>query len=239
MASQSRGSTHELGGLVCEAGYRPGAGTSDRRAGIRLERLEAERAAVGAVLDELAVGIAFLDRRGHVLHANRAFAELLPTADGLPPARAGLHAPGPCMPAALYACVGRALATDRPSCGTLVIERPLGRGSLYVFVTPVRAGAGARTIPTRALVLVTDPERWSACPSEMLRAEYGLTCAQTRVAERLATGASLESIAAELGIQLATVRNHLKQIFEKTGTHRQAELVASLHAAPPGRARRQ
>jgi DNA-binding CsgD family transcriptional regulator len=69
-------------------------------------------------------------------------------------------------------------------------------------------------------------------PLDLLCTAYGLTEAEARVAQRLAAGDPLDAIAGDLGIRLATVRNHLKQIFEKTGTHRQAALVALLHAGP-------
>jgi DNA-binding CsgD family transcriptional regulator len=41
----------------------------------------------------------------------------------------------------------------------------------------------------------------------------------------LAEGATLDSAAARLGLRIGTVRTRLKTIFDKTGTHRQADLV--------------
>jgi DNA-binding CsgD family transcriptional regulator len=39
----------------------------------------------------------------------------------------------------------------------------------------------------------------------------------------------LETAAIELGVTVETARNHLKAIFNRTGTHRQGELVALLN----------
>jgi len=52
-----------------------------------------------------------------------------------------------------------------------------------------------------------------------------LTPAEARLAAALATGATLEQIAAAHRVTEATLRSQLRSIFSKTGTSRQAELV--------------
>jgi DNA-binding CsgD family transcriptional regulator len=61
-----------------------------------------------------------------------------------------------------------------------------------------------------------------------LRAEFGLTRAEARLALYLAEGASLPSMAQAFDVKLTTIRSQLQQVFSKTGTCRQAELVALL-----------
>jgi DNA-binding CsgD family transcriptional regulator len=58
-----------------------------------------------------------------------------------------------------------------------------------------------------------------------LKNRFGLTPAEVRLVLRLVSGDSLRSAAKALGIKYETVRTHLKSIFQKTGTRRQAELV--------------
>jgi DNA-binding CsgD family transcriptional regulator len=58
-----------------------------------------------------------------------------------------------------------------------------------------------------------------------LKNRFGLTPAEVRLVLRLVSGDSLRSAAKALGIQYETVRTHLKSVFQKTGTRRQAELV--------------
>ena len=58
-----------------------------------------------------------------------------------------------------------------------------------------------------------------------LRGMFGLTAAEATVALALAAGASAGAIARDRAISLETVRSHLKTIFAKTGTKRQATLV--------------
>jgi len=71
-----------------------------------------------------------------------------------------------------------------------------------------------------------------------LRQRYALTAAEARIAGALATGASLKEIAGRHEMSYETARLHLKHIFAKTGTHRQADLVRLLVRALPTAAER-
>ena len=57
---------------------------------------------------------------------------------------------------------------------------------------------------------------------------FGLTKREERLIRHLAQGHSLKDIADLMGIARETVRTHLKSIFSKTGTSRQAELAIML-----------
>ena len=84
--------------------------------------------------------------------------------------------------------------------------------------------------PSLAVLVVTDLELEAhpAPPEEALRAAFGLTAAEARLAAQLVGSGSLNAAADALGIAKETARNQLKAVFAKTGTHRQAELVALL-----------
>ncbi|KSV64638.1 hypothetical protein N182_36480 [Sinorhizobium sp. GL2] len=58
----------------------------------------------------------------------------------------------------------------------------------------------------------------------------GLTKAEAALAMSLAGGLSLQQSAAARSISYETARTHLRTIFEKTGTHRQTELIALINA---------
>lgn len=64
---------------------------------------------------------------------------------------------------------------------------------------------------------------------EALQRRYGLTDAEARVAIAIAEGRSVAECARRLDIGDATVRSHLKHVFDKTDTHRQVELVGLVH----------
>jgi DNA-binding CsgD family transcriptional regulator len=61
-----------------------------------------------------------------------------------------------------------------------------------------------------------------------LKDEFDLTPAEVRLLLRLIEGKSLRSSAAALGIKYETARTVLKNVFRKTGTCRQAELVVMI-----------
>src|SRR5262245_2313490 len=69
---------------------------------------------------------------------------------------------------------------------------------------------------------------------DLLRCRFGLTPAEARLALQLVAGEPLRSAAAKLGISYETARTELKNIFSKTGTCRQAELVIGIVTALPG-----
>lgn len=64
--------------------------------------------------------------------------------------------------------------------------------------------------------------------SSAIRDGFGLTQREADVASLLAEGFDIPAIALRLRIRPDTVRTYLKDALDKTGTHRQAELVALL-----------
>jgi DNA-binding CsgD family transcriptional regulator len=70
-------------------------------------------------------------------------------------------------------------------------------------------------------------------PIDLLQRHFGLTQAEARLALHLVAGETLRSAEAKLSITYETARTHLKNIFGKTGTCRQAELVIVIATALP------
>jgi DNA-binding CsgD family transcriptional regulator len=130
------------------------------------------------------------------------------------------------------ALVGEGSATR--SGRSFTCERPSGKRPYVFHVLPVHGARNGETStePT-ALVLIIDPEHESEPPAALLRRLYGLTKSEADVALCIVRGADPKQIAEELSISAATVRTHLKHVFEKTDTHRQAELVRHLLVLAP------
>jgi len=70
-------------------------------------------------------------------------------------------------------------------------------------------------------------------PIDRLRSHFGLTQAEARLALRLVAGETLRSAAVELSISYETARTHLKNIFKKTATGRQTQLVVVILTVLP------
>ncbi len=64
--------------------------------------------------------------------------------------------------------------------------------------------------------------------AESLITTFDLTPAEAQVAKALAQGSTLQQIASEFEVSRTTVAYHVRNIFSKTGTNRQAELVVTI-----------
>jgi DNA-binding CsgD family transcriptional regulator len=111
------------------------------------------------------------------------------------------------------------LASAPPAPPVVAVVRPAG----LVFTRQV----GSR----RGLVMVTIRGGHAAhdASSCIFARQYELTAAQAKVSSLMFAGQSLATISQTLNLSENTIRSHLKQIFQKTGTHGQMELV-HLHA---------
>ncbi len=111
--------------------------------------------------------------------------------------------------------------------GSLRLPRGPGRAPLSLQVAPLRSEAPLFLMTERpvAILFVTDPDREAKSPIAWLQRRFGLTAAEAAFAGQIAAGAGIQAAADRLKISRSTGRSHLGRIFEKTGTHRQAELV--------------
>lgn len=188
------------------------------RATLRLSELELGRAAMLAALDRAGQAVVAAAEDGRVLAATRT-------------AERALAAPG-----GLHLRAGR-LAAARAD-DTAALRRLLAQaasGGPGGSFTPGRAegtvtvAAGPDGAPSCALVFL---DAGSDRDASSVQARYGLTPAELLVALEVGRGQGTKAAARALGLSPATVRWHLQRVFEKTGTHRQAELARLL---PPGR----
>jgi DNA-binding CsgD family transcriptional regulator len=65
-----------------------------------------------------------------------------------------------------------------------------------------------------------------------MRALYGLTPAEARLADLLLEGCEVREAADRLRTTLETARFHLKRVLAKTGTRRQTELMRLMLSLP-------
>lgn len=188
-----------------------------------------ELKAVMGALAHLQTGIVLVDRGGRIVIASRP-AQIALAACGLA-SRAGdlLRAATPRATAQL----GAALADPGREGGAIAIGA-FGDAPLMAWVAdlPESEEAPGADGPAAAL-FVSDPTRRDIPSERDLQARFGLTPAEAVCAREMLVGDGLSAYARRVGISLATARTHLRHVFDKTGTRRQAQLVRTLLSQPP------
>ncbi len=202
-----------------------------------MSRTTTERDAALAALDQIPICVIIVDDAGMVLDSNHVANEVLALRDGLMVDRSGLKGDTREATLGLHQLIATAINHDRQvdpeATDTILLNRPSGRPSLAVTVG--RLPLASRFLGTdrrAAAIYITDPQTPFDLDSAKLRRLYKLTPAEARLAAHMAQGSRLEDAAADLGVSLNTVRTHLKRIFSKTGTDRQAELVRLIISGP-------
>ena len=202
--------------------------------GFRLDGNRAIQRAEYAVLDQLASGVILLDQRNRILYLNAA-ARLLGLEDGALSLRGGtLRARSQAHAKRLDDLI---LGAQRGLPASAMSIPRIGNGQLLtVLISAVRGHDIERfadmNMPDAAvLVFIVDPVNSSGMSISWVMDAFGLTPAEARVAVAASTGVSIPSVATSLLLSQNTIKTHLRRIYAKTGTSRQAELariIASL-----------
>ncbi len=155
-----------------------------------------------------------------VAMVNAAAEQILAAGDGLSVRAGRLTAADVRTAAELQSAVAGACAGLVRSAGCLLCSRPSGRPPYVVHVVPSDRDHGVT-----ALIVIIDRDDEPDNAVAVLHRLYRLTHAEAHVALHVARGEDLKDIAGGLSVSLTTVRTHLQHVFDKTGTHRQAELA--------------
>lgn len=116
-----------------------------------------------------------------------------------------------------------------PHIRSFPVRRKEGRRAIVVHVIPLLRSASDIFERGSAMVAVTGYALDGNVPSDaVLRGLFDLSAAEAGVAAELAKGSTVQEVAQQRGTSVATARTHLAQIFRKTGTRQQSELVALL-----------
>jgi DNA-binding CsgD family transcriptional regulator/PAS domain-containing protein len=194
-----------------------------------------------ASLDLLQTGVVLVDGEARIIHANRTAQAMLEIGSPIRSHRGELYALIPEASSALKVAIAKA-AADQASVGRpgLGVPAPQADGQMaLIHVLPLTGGdLRTRIAPrARAALFITSADSGAVMPAEALATLFDLTAAQARTLERLLAGETLGEAAEELGIAVTTARTHLANIFAKTGTSRQSELIrlAARFSPPIGR----
>jgi DNA-binding CsgD family transcriptional regulator/PAS domain-containing protein len=191
-----------------------------------------------ASLDLIGIGVVLVDARSVIVHANRAAQSMLAAGSPIRSDRGELRTCLPETSAALRAAIAKA-ADNEAAIGGAGIGMPAPQASgdpAFIYVLPLMSGDVRPRIAPRAsaALFITATGNGAELPAEAIAAMFDLSPAEVRVLERLIAGRTPAEVADDLGSALPTVRTHLSNIFAKTGTTGQADLIrlAASLAAP-------
>ncbi len=191
------------------------------------------------LLECVDLGVAFVDDHGCVIEAN-AFAErLLAEADALRLERGRVAAAHRGDDTRLARLLRRVLAV-REGCpaaapATVELRSRTGRAALRLRAVPLSRASDDPFCKRRAAaaLVMTPKDADTTASDEALRRQYGFTAAELHLVQWLLCGLSLRQAAELSRVKYETARWHLKNVFQKTGVNRQAELVRRLMADRP------
>jgi DNA-binding CsgD family transcriptional regulator len=207
----------------------------------QLWKLELANLAATERIVRLPEGAMLADASGRVVLANAVAKAMLDARDGifLCDGRLAVAGGPDALQKLVASCAGRSVGIGGPG-GKLNVPRDLPQSPLYVTVAPLRSDTRLPDVPwigfgsPVAIVTVTDPDRDRRRRQINLRRRFDLTSTEAALAAEILRGDGRKAAARRCGISDATAKTHLKNIFEKTGTHRQAELVRCLLGAVEG-----
>lgn len=181
-------------------------------------------------LDAIRAGAFLVDADGRIVHANVAGLTMLAEESCLIALNGVLAATDREASAVLRESLRRAAEGDA-ALGEQGISQPavgLGGRRHVLHVMPLSASGNSSRRSRRgsvAAVFVHQAETTGPFPPEVLARSYDLTAAELRVLLAIVEVGGIPEAAAALGVSPETVKTHLARIYQKTGTHRQTELV--------------
>lgn len=193
-------------------------------------RTQASFLHVAQAFDYVAAGIVLLDINLNVCFANRVAVKLLD----------GTHAPK--IGQRFTIEIGRVSAcfrnvfdeavissqSDDDAVGSVVLPRPDGEHDILLMVCPLASHHVLSPSDPIVMIMVCDPKQRKRLSPEALSGVFGLTPTEAQIACAFAEGKRSDAIAIQFGISATTVAFHKRNLFQKTNTNRQADLIALL-----------
>jgi DNA-binding CsgD family transcriptional regulator/PAS domain-containing protein len=180
-----------------------------------------------SAFDLLQAGVLFVDRDCRIIYANRAARAMLEKGSPIQSVHGKLKTQVAHTAAALKKSV--AVVTEA-AIGRMGIGVPVPQsdgGPAYIHVLPLMTGdTRSRLAPRASAALFVTAKDDSVGPhAEAIAAVFDLSPAEIRILQGLLTGRAPAEIADDLGLATPTVRSHLANIYAKTGTGRQSDII--------------
>ena len=197
-----------------------------------LAAADVQRRLMHEVSERLSVAVIVVDATCRVVFASRRAEQFLREGDGLSIQQGRLSAREPVGLAILQRAVTRVSALSVGRIATVPEPFSLRRGRkppLPVLVAPL---AGAAWLDGGSAIVFVNDQDTRPVGVAAFASRHGLTPAEARLLEALLAGERVAQYAERSGISINTANTQLKQLFSKTDTNRQAELVRRLLSDP-------
>lgn len=207
---------------------------------LRLQHQQVEQKldTVTQLMDSVPVGVLLVDEHGRVLCANAKANTLLDEGAILATQDGYLRASDEACQRQLLDGIRELCRSKRsPPPKSLHLHGKQG-AETALLLARMQYRDGSLSCESAGVTVLLDPSvAQRGLSDQALRDTYGFTRAECQVARQLVNSCSLDDIAAARRVSINTVRNQVFSILQKTGTHRQSELVCRLlsttAATPP------
>lgn len=193
-----------------------------------LEHRTARADALTDMIDAVRAGMVLVDADGRIVHANAAALSMIAEGNVLADANGRLIATDPDAAQALSALFART-GEGAASIGDSGVALPLtGRDGARYAATLLPLTSGDRrgsSLAAVAMLFIQRAELSAPAAPELIARAYALTPSELRVLLAIVEVGGPAEVAESIGVAESTVRFHLKRLFDKTGAHRQADLV--------------
>ena len=197
----------------------------------RLHSSQAEKTALAEAINRLPMGVILIDSQGGQVLSNQTVEYITKLDDGFSLVDGVPRAQRQSDDQVLRGLIQDAIQAKSgggslQEGNVMAVSRPSGKRAFPLMVAPLLSGLPDGALHDAvAVIFISDLEASSLQRGESLRALYSLTHAEIELVELLCDGLSLDEAAQRREVTMNTARSQLKQIFAKTNTSRQGELV--------------
>jgi DNA-binding CsgD family transcriptional regulator len=119
--------------------------------------------------------------------------------------------------------------TETAPTSSFAVRDTDSRAVMVAHVIPIRRASRDIFMRCAGMLVLTPVTLPNGPPVDLVTSLFDLTPAEARVARELSGGKTVDEIASRGGVSRNTVRSQVRGILEKTGCHRQAEVIALLN----------
>jgi DNA-binding CsgD family transcriptional regulator len=195
---------------------------------------------LGDTLNALAYGIVIVDGSATIKWANEKAKRILGSRDGIASEKGILAATTAIARKQLRNIIADACRTWqdprlKPG-GAILIPREFG-ASIEALIAPLPSNSPpiadlVNDLRNCAVCFLSERDQMEFNAEQALMALYGLTRSEANLAIELSNGATLREAADVRGVTYETARTQIKNIYSKTDTHTQAQLVGVVLRSP-------